>query len=81
MTTQQLSDLKGWMITETAAIVSRIEGVLERIETALARQAAENARLKRVEAAAVSALADLDAMLGDEDSDGANNGNPARQPG
>jgi hypothetical protein len=31
---------------------------------ALARQAAESARLKRVEAAAASVLSDLDAMLG-----------------
>jgi hypothetical protein len=45
-------------------IVSRIEGVLDRVDMALARQAAESARLKRVEAAAASVLSDLDAMLG-----------------
>ena len=45
-------------------IVSRIEGVLDRIETALVRKATETARLKGVEAAAASVLCDLDAMLG-----------------
>ena len=65
MPLNQLSDLKGTSISETTAIVARIDGILARIETGLARKAAENARLQRVEAAAVSALADLDAMLGD----------------
>jgi hypothetical protein len=68
---QQLADVKGLAISEYAAIVDRIEGVLERIEAAFGRNAAENARLKRVEAAAVATLADLDAMIGD-DGDGDN---------
>jgi len=68
---RQLADVKGLAISEYAAIVDRIEGVLERIEAAFGRNAAENARLKRVEAAAVATLADLDAMIGD-DGDGDN---------
>jgi hypothetical protein len=51
------------------AIADRLEGVLERLEAALAVREAENRRLKRVEAAATSALSDLDALLGSADAE------------
>lgn len=35
----------------------------------MARQAEENARLKQVELAAIAALSDLDAMLGNDEID------------
>lgn len=46
-----------------AAIADRLEGVLERLEAALAAREAEIRRLKRIESAAGEALADLDALL------------------
>jgi hypothetical protein len=42
--------------------------VIEKLEAALAVKAAENLRLRRVEAAASAALAELDAMIGDSDT-------------
>ena len=65
----QPSVLKGIAITDPAIIVARIEDILARIETAMARQAKENARLKQVELAAMAALSDLDAMLGSDGID------------
>lgn len=46
-------------------MVERLEDALERLESALAAREAENERLRRVEAAAVAALADLEALIGD----------------
>ncbi|MBC7520372.1 MAG: hypothetical protein H7268_04680 [Sandarakinorhabdus sp.] len=39
--------------------------MIDKLEAALALKVAENARLRRVEAAAAEALADLDAIIGD----------------
>jgi hypothetical protein len=39
--------------------------VLDRLEAALAARESENLRLRRIEAAAVEALAELDALIGD----------------
>jgi hypothetical protein len=39
--------------------------VIEKLEAALALKVSENARLRRVEAAASEALAELDAIIGD----------------
>ena len=66
MAVHQRADVKGLAISEYAAIVDRIEGVLERIEAAFERHTAEIARLQQVEAAAVATLADLDALIGDD---------------
>lgn len=41
--------------------------MIEKLEAALALKAAENLRLRRVEAAAAAALAELDAMIGDSE--------------
>nr|WP_310524507.1 hypothetical protein [Polymorphobacter sp.] len=39
--------------------------MLDRLEAALAAREAENLRLRRIEAAALSALSDLDALIDD----------------
>ena len=39
--------------------------MIDKLEAALALKVAENARLRRVEAAAAAALAELDAIIGD----------------
>ncbi len=49
-------------------MIGRLEAVLERLEAALAARETENQRLRKIEAAATEALADLDALLGDGDS-------------
>ncbi len=66
--------LKGIVISEPAVIIARLNEVLARIERVLAARAVEDARLKRVEAAAISALSDLDAMLGSADAGGMRKG-------
>lgn len=48
--------------------MERLEEVLERLETALAAREAENMRLRRIEAAATAALADLDALIGEAET-------------
>jgi len=55
--------LKGSFISQSVAIADRLEGVLERLEAALAAREAEQQRLLRVESAAVAALAELDDLL------------------
>jgi hypothetical protein len=60
---------KGPFILQAAAIADRLEGVLERLEAALAAREAENRRLKRIESAAGEALAELDALLSRADQD------------
>jgi hypothetical protein len=60
--------LKGIIISKPADIIARLDEVLARIECVLAARAVEDARLKRVEAAAISALSDLDAMLDSADA-------------
>jgi hypothetical protein len=44
-------------------LVDRLETVIAKLEAALARRTAENARLRRVELAAKATLADLDALI------------------
>jgi hypothetical protein len=66
--------LKGIVISEPAVIIACLDEVLARIERVLAARAVEDARLKRVEAAAISALSDLDAMLGSADAGGMRKG-------
>jgi hypothetical protein len=59
----EASELKGSAISASVALVERLEEVIGKLEAALVRQQAENARLRLVETAAASALADLDALL------------------
>lgn len=51
-------------------MMQRLEDVLAKIETAVAVRDLEHARLRRVEAAAVAALADLDSLLDDAEAPG-----------
>jgi hypothetical protein len=60
-------ELKGSAISAPAALVERLEEVIGKLETALVRQQAENARLRRVEAAASGALIELDALLAESE--------------
>ena len=53
------------MIQNSAAIVDRLEQVIDALEVRLTRQSSEIVRLRRVEAAASAALADLDALMGE----------------
>jgi hypothetical protein len=59
----EAAELKGTAISAPAALIERLEEVIGKLEGALVRQHAENVRLRRVEAAATEALADLDALL------------------
>jgi hypothetical protein len=59
----EAAELKGTAISAPAALVERLEEVIGKLEAALVRQQAENARLRQVEAAASEALAELDALL------------------
>lgn len=63
----EASELKGTAISAPAALVERLEEVIGKLEAALVRQKAENARLRLVESAASSALADLDALLAESE--------------
>lgn len=63
----EASELKGSAISGSAALVERLEQVIGKLEAALARQQAENARLRLVESAAAGALADLEALLADSE--------------
>ena len=64
----EASELKGSAILGPAALVERLEEVIGKLETVLARQTAENARLRSVEAAAAGALADLETLLEDSEA-------------
>lgn len=59
----EAAELKGTAISAPAALVERLEEVIGKLEAALVRQQAENARLRQVEAAASEALAELDTLL------------------
>jgi hypothetical protein len=63
----EASELKGSPISGSAALVERLEEVIGKLEAALVRQKAENARLRLVETAATSALAELDALLAESE--------------
>ena len=59
------TELKGIAIFASAAMTERLEVAFSRLEALLVKSESENARLRRVEAAAAQALADLDVLLKD----------------
>lgn len=63
MSFPEASELKGCSISDPAAMVERLEQIVDKLGAALERQRAENARLRRIESAATRALADLDALI------------------
>jgi hypothetical protein len=71
---------KGPFILQAAAIADRLEGVLERLEAALAAREAEIRRLKRIESAAGEALAELDVLLTRAEPDAGSSANDLDTP-
>ena len=55
---------KDQIISDSPALAERLKAALDRLEAALSASEAENARLRRIEAASKSALTDLDALIG-----------------
>ncbi len=60
----EATELKGLAISDSDAILERLANALDRLEAVITAKEAENARLRRIEAAASGALLDLDRMLG-----------------